>query len=440
MKIRKCIAVFLAAVCLIFVFPFSAGAEGLKAPVVQFKLINHDEIALRWDGVNGADYYRIYRTDVETGKTVKYDKTVKETETNIKGLSAETDYIFKVAAVSEKDGEVIAEVKSVGTYITTPKEWYFKYGTIKETREHREEKGYFRENYSGTVQEKINVKKVKNIIDIIAYCDGWYYFIAYNGPTVVHDATPEKYIGRIKEDGREIEILFDDLFRSMGSGYIYKYDDNYIYLYVYSSFESTDDFLGFDPLDRPVDDKICYRIFAEAAMYKISLKTGKVTALGDIFALNSFNIDNGYIYYVYSPLKYNAEQEVYYYDYNGENYAGSLCRMKIDSTGKEEIYKFSEEIDDLSMYIYNNEIYFYDRDFGVKIYKMPLTGGDIKEVFSSKFSDSFMTDFEIVNEYIYFTGYEKLADYTNNENKAYYRLKTDGTGLTKQNKPFEWKY
>ena len=69
------------------------------------------------------------------------------------------------------------------------------------------------------MQEKINVKKVKNITDIIAYCDGWYYFIAYNGPVVVLDATPEKYIGRIKEDGREIEILVDSLPNSIGSGY-----------------------------------------------------------------------------------------------------------------------------------------------------------------------------------------------------------------------------
>lgn len=437
---KKVLAVILASIFMAVLFPLSAGAEALKAPAVQFKLINHDEIALRWDEVEGADYYQIYRTDAATGKMVKYNKTVKETETSIKGLSAETEYIFKVSAVNEKNGEIIAEVKSVGTHVTTPKEWYFKYGTIKEARDRREEKGYYRENYSGTVQEKINVKKVKNIIDIITYCDGWYYFIAYNGPMVVLDATPEKYIGRIKEDGREIEILFDDLFSSIGSGYIYKYDDNYIYLYVYSSCESTDDFLGFDPLDRPADDKICYNIYDKSVIYKISLKTGKVTTADNIFTLKSFDIDNGYIYYVYSPLKYNAEKEVYYYDYNGENYDRSLCRMKIDGIEKEEICKFPEEIDALSMYIYNDEIYFYNSYFGVKIYKMPLTVGDMKEVFSSKFSDSFMTDFEIVNGYIYFTGYERFADYTNNENEAYYRLKSDGTGLTKQKKPFEWKY
>lgn len=415
---KKVLSAFFAVIFAVCVLSFPAFAEELQAPVVQFKLINHDEIALRWDEVKGVDYYRIYRTDVETGKTVKYDKTVNETETNIKGLSAETDYIFKVAAVSEKDGEVIAEVKSVGTHVTTPKEWYFKYGTIKKTRDHREEKGYYRENYSGTVQEKINIK---NIGTIIAYCDGWYYFIANRGAAVVHDAANGKYIGRIKEDGKEKEILYTDFATSSGNNYRYKVYGDYIYLYRQVSSD------GF------YDDSGCTYV---SDYHKISLKTGEVSKICDVFESSfAFDIYDDYVYFIYYQLEYDEEEEGY------NNWNGTyFCRAKTDGTGEEEICEFpGNNVDFSKLYIYNNEIYFYKNDYGIKIYKMPLNGGDIQEITISE-SCRYITDFEIVNEYIYITGYEKYADMHNKEGNNYYRLKTDGTGLTKQKKPFEWKY
>ena len=63
---------------------------------------------------------------------------------------------------------------------------------------------------------------------------------------------------------------------------------------------------------------------------------------------------------------------------------------------------------------------------------MPLSGGDVQEISNSE-NHWEISNFEIVNGYIYLTEY-------NNDNKIYYRFKTDGTDLTKQKKPFEWKY
>ncbi len=70
----------------------------------------------------------------------------------------------------------------------------------------------------------------------------------------------------------------------------------------------------------------------------------------------------------------------------------------------------------------------------------------MQEISISK-NSLYINNFEIVNGYIYFTQYSYLSSknddeyaYTEKKQTAYYRLKTDGTGLTKQKKPFEWRY
>ena len=143
---KRAVTIILAAFLMICLFPMSASAEeALKAPTVQYKLINHDEIALRWTEVEGADGYCVYRTDVETGKTVRYTEYIRNTTYDITGLKASTDYIFKVAAVSENDGQITFGKKSKGTALTTPDEWYYfqrleydsskrKYKTVIECR------------------------------------------------------------------------------------------------------------------------------------------------------------------------------------------------------------------------------------------------------------------------------------------------------------------
>ena len=52
-------------------------------------------------------------------------------------------------------------------------------------------------------------------------------------------------------------------------------------------------------------------------------------------------------------------------------------------------------------------------------------------------STDYVGNSNIVNEYIYFTE----SKYSNgNYDFRYCRIKTDGTGLEKQDKPFEWFY
>lgn len=407
---KKVLAVIFAVIFIAVLFPLSASAEKIKAPKVQFKLVNYDKIALRWNEVEGADYYRIYRTDVKTGKTVKYKNPIKKTEVNIKGLTAETEYIFKVAAVSEKNGEIITEVKSRGTHVTTPKEWYYSYSAT--SNGHYWTYKYFKENYNKTIHTNIILKDIK-YVEEFTYYDGWIYFISRN-------SGGGYYVGRIREDGTDEEILFTGFGTGEGWNYRHKIQGDNMYLFrtLYDH----------DNEKRCIDD-----------FHKISLKTGEVSKICDVFESSlAFDVYNDYVYFIYYPLEYDEETEKYS-DWNGGTY---LCRAKIDGTGKEIICRFSlKNINFSEMYIYDDEIYFYrSSGHSKKIYKMPLTGGDVQEI---SISENYLkiNNFEIVNGYIYFTEYNSESDQYNEINPiAYYRLKTDGTGLKKQDKPFEWRY
>lgn len=98
------------------------------------------------------------------------------------------------------------------------------------------------------------------------------------------------------------------------------------------------------------------------------------------------------------------------------------------------------------MYIYEDEIYFY-REYNQKsIIKIPLSGGELITVCEDT---PYIDDFEIVNGYIYFTEYESHSDiYYKSRHysdydikiKAYCRIKTDGSDMTKRSTPFEWRY
>ena len=54
---KKLIFTLMFSIILFCAFAVNVSAEetSLNAPVVQFKLINHDKIALKWDAVDGAD-------------------------------------------------------------------------------------------------------------------------------------------------------------------------------------------------------------------------------------------------------------------------------------------------------------------------------------------------------------------------------------------------
>ena len=82
-------------------FAVTASAETVKklpAPE-NFKAAADDgKVTLSWDKVDGADAYRIYQYDAAAKKFVKI-KTIKSTKSTVSGLTNNTKYYFKVAAV-----------------------------------------------------------------------------------------------------------------------------------------------------------------------------------------------------------------------------------------------------------------------------------------------------------------------------------------------------
>lgn len=415
---KKLIMVIFTAFLLICLFPMLASAEEvLKVPTVQYKLINHDEIALRWTEVEGADGYCIYRTDTETGKTVKYKNTVKGTTVEVKGLKAETEYIFQVAAVSESNEQTSIGRKSRGTNLTTPKEWYCNY--YERTVGQRKLRDCYIENYSKTIRQKFTFEKKYYAKELIYY-KGWIYFICRK-PNYTTLPWTMNYVGRIREDGTGEEVLFDDLSED---NYSYKVYGDHIYLDRYD-------------IDRGCNfDK--ERITYMSDYYRVSMQTCEVSKICDVYLSNGFDIYGDYIYFVYDPQEYN--KEVYGY-VDIEDKSKYLGRVKVDGTeDKEILYKLSDDIDYYgNMYIYEDEIYFYrEFDDQKSIIKIPLSGGDPITVCENT---PYIDDFEVINGYIYFTEYEKYEDLYNKSNpKAYCRIKTDGTDMIKRSTPFKWRY
>lgn len=416
---KRTLAVIFSMIIMVVVFPVCAGAAGtLKAPTVQFKLIDYDQIALRWSKVEGADYYYIYRTDVETGKTVKYKKSVEGTNTKISGLKAETDYIFRVVAVSEKDGQITVGKKSKGTNVTTPNEWYYSHTCSEDPDTNKITYEYYKENYNSIRKKfkKITQKEIGLADNIFSY-DGWIYFVTEFPSGAYYDLPSNECLGRIKEDGRDREILYDGFYE--GEGLSYRYDIYEDHMYVYHSSYWADEDL----------EHIDYK----GEFFKISLKTGEVTTIyKPIDPSSSFDVYDGYIYYIsnYAVPSGWGKGNVYRKD---NIY---LCRVKTDGTEQEIMYKHVGVSGE--MYVHSDDVYFYD-DYGKgKVYKLSLKNGAVNSIFEES---TYINNFEIVNGYIYFNEYNDMHDQYDKVNPiSYYRVKTDGTGLTKSDKPFEWKY
>ena len=411
---RKFLTVVLSLTLLIWVFPISASAEEvLKAPTVQFKLIDHDQIALRWSKIEGADYYYVYRTNTETGKTVRYNKEITGTTVKISGLKAETDYIFKVSAVSEKDGQITIGNKSRGTYVTTPSEWiYTTYANRSGTWTYK----HYKENYSKTRRQSLDLgNNMLYIAEEIVYYNGWIYGIRRDGD----------YVFRIKEDGTDEEVLYDRF--GLGAEHEYKINGDYIYIHIWN----------INGVNNGTTDN---REVTLSEYQKISLKTGEVTKVFDAFFSHNFDVNDNYIYYIYDENEYDNDLGEYVFSKNNDIY---LCRIKNDGTNNEVIGKLPDYVG--KIYVYNDEAYFYYREYAIKnindganIYKISLSNGEITSVCKEP---TYINNFEIVNSYIYFTEYGNMGDQYYKVNPiAYYRVKTDGTGLTKSDKPFEWKY
>ena len=418
---KRILAVIFSVILIVMVFPAGVSAEEtLKAPTVQHKLINHDKIALRWSKIEGADYYYVYRTDVDTGETVRYTKSFKGTSTQIDGLKAETDYIFKVAAVSEKDGQITVGKRSKGTKLTTPKEWYYSHTRSVDPDTNKIIYEYYKENYNKSVKRKLKrlTKKEIGLADDVFSYDGMVYFVTeFPRASVYSDLPSNECLGRITEDGTKRKILYDKF--GEGEGLSYRYDIYEDHMYVYHSSYWADEDLE--------------NIHYSGEFVKLSLKTGEATTIfNPIDPSRSFYVYDGYIYYIsnYAVPSGRGKGNVYRKD------NVYLCRVKTDGTEQEIMYKHIGVSGE--MYVHNDDIYFYD-DYGqANVYKLSLKNGEVNPILEES---TYINNFEIVNGYIFFTEYKEDYDQYYEVNPiAYYRIKTDGTGLTKSDKPFEWRY
>ena len=93
--------------------PFSATAEAaskLAAPTGLKATVSGSTVKLSWNAVKGADAYRVYKFDSESGE-YKTLKNVSGTSTSVKNLAKGT-YNFRVAAIVKSGDKLKAQTKS----------------------------------------------------------------------------------------------------------------------------------------------------------------------------------------------------------------------------------------------------------------------------------------------------------------------------------------
>jgi hypothetical protein len=83
----------------------------LPAPENIVYTAKSDSITLKWDAVDGAEAYRIYMYNRETKKLEKY-KNVSKTTCKVKDLTADTKYIFKIAAIDKVNDKYVEGSRS----------------------------------------------------------------------------------------------------------------------------------------------------------------------------------------------------------------------------------------------------------------------------------------------------------------------------------------
>ena len=439
---KKLIFTLMFSIILFCAFAVNVSAEetALNAPVVQFKLINHDKIALKWDAVDGADGYIIYRTDVKTGKTYKYTSPVSDTKVTVAKLSPETEYVFSVVPIKKNGDDVTIGEKSSGTRLTTPKEWYCYGEYAIDTENEKIDSHYYRENYAKTIKEEINLGDIKSADEIIFYEDQYYVIGDYDAITAdknypwvyVMSNGKHKCIAKISENGNKKVILCD--YYELGE-YKSRYQVTKDAIYLQMTYKGT---YSYDTKTRITQ---YYYFPDDCYLKKIDLKSGNVITLLSPCLYRSFFYYDGNIYYEYDDgLVYNETEDIYltglYKDHNyiGEDYSIYYSKMKENGDNNITLCKRSyEKSKSFHHSCFNDEvIVLYSSN---AIYVKSLNNSISKIVYNK--SNMFISDIKIINNYIYFT------EYTDNQHKSiskYCRIKVDGSDLSKQDIPFEWYY
>lgn len=95
-----------------------SSGDSLAAPTGIKTSKTSSRVTLTWNSVSGADAYRIYIYDPDTGEYEQY-KDVSETKCTISGLKSGATYKFKVAALEESGGKYKAGKRSKVVSVTT---------------------------------------------------------------------------------------------------------------------------------------------------------------------------------------------------------------------------------------------------------------------------------------------------------------------------------
>lgn len=490
---KRVIITVVSAILLVCLFPISVSAEeALKAPTVQYKLINQDEIALRWTEVEGADGYCIYRTDTETGKTVKYKNTIKGTTVKVKGLKAETEYIFQVAAVSENDGQIAFGEKSKGTALTTPDEWYYYFP------DHM----YFdiddmdcdlmmRKHYDNTGSEVFNMlyinkevkKKASNIdsyeisikyrntsnIDGYVYFPFWYFWSASGDIST--------YLCRMKNDGSDFEIVTDlpennfSNLRSENYNIITDPQNSAEYIYVIDNenensvgsgdYEDVSEYFNnfkayyIEHPDMITDN---WGIYVDIDYCESSIRLNHYDRDNKIneekyywcseekSVFSRLARDDKYIYFFSEPL-YNITDKtdtiVYRAKYDGSDLQEIVTMPKDNSfiygdPNNGSIQLFGCDGEYLYYYVYGRKVNEENRENYYTFYRININEKDAVSQKITSADSLYGVDVELCNGYLYIETY--IYDKNYNAVPIYIRIRADGKGLEKQDEPFEWRY
>lgn len=96
----------------------SSSSDSLAAPIGIKASKTSSSITLSWNKVSGADAYRIYMYDADTGEYEQY-KDVSGTKCTVSGLKSGTAYKFKIAALEETGGKYKAGKRSKAISVKT---------------------------------------------------------------------------------------------------------------------------------------------------------------------------------------------------------------------------------------------------------------------------------------------------------------------------------
>ena len=192
----------------------AVSSKTLSAPTNIGYTSTSNSITLKWDSVDGADLYRVYKYDAAKKGFVKY-KSVSSTSCKITDLKSNTAYAFKISS-AYKEGNSYVEGEKSPQVKTKTKAAVVKIPTLNELKKGKAQGKYYGIcDYSYSDSDKTRVHKfvATNKVDVY-YSDNYVYssgssttkpaatrLVYENGQFVpkVDDAAYQRYLQQEKQ-------------------------------------------------------------------------------------------------------------------------------------------------------------------------------------------------------------------------------------------------